>query len=102
MLRNLLDNAERHARSTVRAELARDARGRVTLTVANDGPPIPESELENIFLPFRRLDDARSRDTGGAGLGLAIVREIALHHGGRATAVNDDRGANFVVTFPPG
>jgi signal transduction histidine kinase len=68
MIRNLLDNAERHAQNTVWADVTSDPDGRVTLTVTNDGPPIPDSEHENIFLPFVRLDDARSRDTGGAGL----------------------------------
>lgn len=100
ILRNLLDNADRHARTTVQADVSTNGSGEVTLTVTNDGPPIPDQERENVFLPFTRLDDARSRNAGGAGLGLAIVREIAVRHGGNARAADNRNGATFIVTFP--
>lgn len=99
MLRNLLDNAARHAATMIRADIS-DLPGQIKLTVTNDGPPIPTCEQENIFLPFTRLDDARSRHTGGAGLGLAIVREIAAYHGGTARVADTPSGASFAVTFP--
>jgi two-component system sensor histidine kinase CpxA len=54
----------------------------VTLDVSDCGPGLPENELENIFRPFYRADDARQRDTGGFGVGLAIAnRAVRLHHG---------------------
>ena len=72
-LRNLFDNAERHAATTISVHLVRDEEV-TTLTVANDGPPIPSDRRDAIFEPFTRLDDARSLDSGGSGLGLAIAR----------------------------
>ena len=99
VLRNLLDNAERHAASIIRVSLSGDAAG-TKLSVANDGARIPESERDRIFEPFRRLDEARSLDTGGSGLGLAIARTIMQGFGG--TLVADDRatGAAFTASFP--
>jgi signal transduction histidine kinase len=99
-VRNLLDNAVRHARSRVDVTLA-EHRGRVLLTVANDGDPVPPAERERIFARFARTDAARARDVGGAGLGLAIARAIVVRHGG-TIAVDPDRrdGAGFVVDLP--
>ncbi|QZY18180.1 sensor histidine kinase [Streptomyces decoyicus] len=81
VLGNLLDNAQRHAVSSVRVAVARDGEW-VVLRVEDDGPGVPESERERIFERFVRLDDARTRDDGGAGLGLAIARDVAERHGG--------------------
>jgi signal transduction histidine kinase len=98
LVRNLVDNAERHAASTVRLGL--DVRSaKAILTVADDGAGVPASERERIFERFTRLDEARDRDSGGAGLGLAIVAEVARAHGGSAR-VEGDTGAQFVVTLP--
>ena len=72
----------------------------VTLSVANDGPAIPAAELERIFEPFMRLDEARSLDIGGSGLGLAIARSIMTALGGSIIAVAVDHGAEFRATFP--
>ncbi|MFG2831089.1 sensor histidine kinase [Streptomyces sp. NPDC048434] len=81
VLGNLLDNAQRHAVSSVRVGLVREGEW-VVLRVEDDGPGVPEGERERIFERFVRLDDARARDDGGAGLGLAIARDVAVRHGG--------------------
>ncbi|HLM07200.1 MAG TPA: HAMP domain-containing sensor histidine kinase [Blastococcus sp.] len=97
---NLLDNAVRHARSTVTVHLAEDDGGRAVLTVADDGPGIPAADRERVFDRFTRLDEARSAD-GGAGLGLAIVRDIAQRHGGTLTLETAaPEGARFAFTLP--
>ncbi|MET9671327.1 HAMP domain-containing sensor histidine kinase [Streptomyces sp. NPDC006475] len=100
VLGNLLDNAQRHARTSVSASVTRQGR-QVVLSVADDGDGVPDSERERIFERFVRLDDARSRDEGGAGLGLAIARDVAVRHGGtlepgRAAA----GGALFELRLP--
>jgi len=97
-VRNLLDNAERHAASTVTVGLD-EIDGRVLLTVCDDGDGISPQDRDVIFERFTRLDEARARDTGGAGLGLAIVRDIITRHHG--TVVLDNRAATrFVVELP--
>ena len=101
VVRNLVDNAVRHARETVVVTLA-ETDGNVTLTVADDGPGIPPADHERIFHPFTRLDTSRSRDTGGAGLGLAIVRDIVRAHRGSVTVEDNEPGARFVVRLPRG
>ena len=58
------------------------AEGRLTVTVDDDGPGIPDEEREAVFKPFYRLDDARNIDESGTGLGLPIARDIARNHGG--------------------
>ncbi|MEU7578259.1 HAMP domain-containing sensor histidine kinase [Streptomyces sp. NPDC041068] len=81
VLGNLLNNAQRHARSRVTVTTRGEGAWAV-LEVSDDGSGVPESERERIFERFVRLDDARSRDEGGAGLGLAIARDVAVRHGG--------------------
>ncbi|MDF5753905.1 ATP-binding protein [Spongiactinospora sp. TRM90649] len=81
VLTNLVDNAVRHARSVVTVRLRPEGAAAV-LTVTDDGPGIPEADRERVFDRFTRLDSARSRDEGGAGLGLAIVRETVRAHDG--------------------
>ena len=100
LVRNLADNAARHARSAVAiGVLERD--GQVLLTVDDDGPGVPAAERERIFERFVRLDEARARDAGGSGLGLAIVRAIAEAEGG-SVGVEDSPlgGARFSVVLP--
>jgi signal transduction histidine kinase len=84
LVRNLVDNAGQHAarQVEVRVELTPTE---VVLHVDDDGPGIPAADRERVFERFTRLDESRSRDAGGAGLGLAIAREIAVRHGGSLT-----------------
>ncbi|MEU1017106.1 HAMP domain-containing sensor histidine kinase [Streptomyces sp. NPDC005898] len=81
VLGNLLDNAQRHARSRVTVTTRAEGAWAV-LQVSDDGSGVPPKERERIFERFVRLDDARTRDEGGAGLGLAIARDVAARHGG--------------------
>lgn len=97
---NLLDNAQRHAGTSVAVSVAADGRG-VRVEVRDDGDGVPEEERERIFERFVRLDDARSRDDGGAGLGLAIARDVAARHGGTLTVHRaDGGGAAFLLRLP--
>jgi two-component system, OmpR family, sensor kinase len=89
-LRNLIRNAVEHTRAPdglVRLEVTARPGGVARFVVLDDGPGIDGDELERVFERFHRTDDDRSRKTGGAGLGLAIVRAIARAHGGEARAV---------------
>ena len=96
VVRNLLENATRHASSWVSAELSTDGTDAV-LVVCDDGPGVPPDAWERIFERFTRLDDSRSRGSGGSGLGLAIAREIAESHGGSIVVESSPGGARFVV-----
>ncbi|GLX10431.1 HAMP domain-containing sensor histidine kinase [Microbispora sp. NBRC 16548] len=107
LISNLLGNAQRHAASTVTVTVRREPRrpggppdGTAVLEVADDGPGIPREQREKIFQRFWRLDSARSRDAGGAGLGLPIARQIAENHGGRLTIEDSAAGARFVLRLP--
>ncbi|WP_329381445.1 sensor histidine kinase [Streptomyces sp. NBC_01716] len=100
VLGNLLDNAQRHAAGEVRATVCREG-GQVVLAVCDDGAGVPEAERERIFERFVRLDDARSRDDGGAGLGLAIARDVAHRHGGTLDVGRAGAGgARFELRLP--
>lgn len=100
LLRNLADNAARHARGRIAIGVTTADR-HVFVTVEDDGQGVPAEERERIFERFVRLDDARSRDAGGSGLGLAIAQGIATAEGGTVT-VDESRwgGARFVITLP--
>ncbi|MFD7243313.1 sensor histidine kinase [Streptomyces massasporeus] len=100
VLANLLDNAQRHARSAVTVHVRREG-DRAVVGVADDGDGVPEDDRERIFERFVRLDAARSRDDGGAGLGLAIARDVAVRHGGTLTAGRGPAGgALFELRLP--
>lgn len=100
LVRNLLSNALRHARTSVVLGLVEN-RERVELTVSDDGPGVDAADRDRVFERFVRLDDARTDVEGGTGLGLAIVREIAHDHRGAARVEEaPGGGARFVVTFP--
>jgi signal transduction histidine kinase len=100
VLRNLGDNASRHARERLALSVAeRDAA--VVLAVEDDGSGIPEADRERVFERFVRLDGARARDDGGSGLGLAIVAELVAAHGGTVVAAAGPLGgARVEVTLP--
>jgi signal transduction histidine kinase len=100
VLRNLGENAARHASNRVAISL--EARGGdVVLTVDDDGPGIPESERNRVLQRFVRLDESRSRDEGGSGLGLSIVDEVVRAHGGSVSISQSPLGGSRVqVTLP--
>jgi signal transduction histidine kinase len=97
-VQNLLDNAERHAETTVTITLA-ETDGLARLTVSDDGAGIPEDKRGEVFERFTRLDEARTRDAGGTGLGLAITRDIVERHGG-TIQLADGPITTFVVELP--
>jgi signal transduction histidine kinase len=100
VVRNLVDNACRHARSTVVVSV-RPSAGYAALDVADDGPGVPPDQRARVFERFVRLDDARARADGGAGLGLAIVAEVVAAHGGTVDVVGSPLGgALFRVRLP--
>ena len=73
----------------------------IVITVANQGPCIPPELRERIFEPFFRADTARSRELGGVGLGLALVRAIAEVHGGSVSVEEGPAGGNqFLLRLP--
>ena len=96
---NLLDNAVRHAATTVRLTAAGDGAYQL-ISVRDDGPGIPAADRERVFDRFTRLDDARARDAGGSGLGLAIVRELVRRHHGTVTLGDAGPGLRADVRLP--
>ncbi len=101
ILSNLLDNARRYtpAGGSVTVELGGGG-GRAEVTVTDTGPGIPDDERYRIFERLVRLDAARARDHGGAGLGLPIARALARAHGGDLVCLGHDGGAQFRLTLP--
>ncbi|GAA4597035.1 HAMP domain-containing sensor histidine kinase [Planotetraspora phitsanulokensis] len=105
---NLVDNAQRHAESTIIVTVRREPEsgdqrfpvGVAVLEVVDDGPGIDPDKRELVFQRFIRLDAARSKDAGGAGLGLAIARQIAESGGGTLRIEDSTRGARFVLRLP--
>ncbi|MBP8287760.1 MAG: HAMP domain-containing histidine kinase [Rhodoferax sp.] len=98
-VRNLLENARRHAAGEIRLQLAQ-RKGTVVLRVCDRGPGVPSALQERIFEPFYRLPGATERD-GGVGLGLALVKSITLRHGGRVFCEDHPGGgACFVIELP--
>ncbi len=102
VFRNLLDNAVRHAASTVVVTVHPTADG-VRVDVDNDGPPVPEGDRERVFQRFVRLEPGRAREAGGSGLGLAISAAIVDLHGGTISAGATPEGwCRFSVVLPAG
>ncbi|MEY2416703.1 MAG: hypothetical protein QOH53_2037 [Ilumatobacteraceae bacterium] len=99
MLSNLVDNALRHARRQVTVAVTVGSSS-VEIKVADDGPGIDRADREVVFNPFVRLDGHRDRHQGGAGLGLAIVRQVVLAHHGTIGLRDNAPGALFVVRLP--
>ncbi len=99
-VRNLLDNAVRHASSNVLVS-GNVADGWVQITVDDDGPGVAEADRDRVFERFVRLDDGRARSGGGSGLGLALVSAIAAEHGGTVSCTTSPiGGARFELRFP--
>jgi len=102
MIRNLLDNARRHAEGAERV-VVRGEGSRVTITVLDRGPGVPEADRERIFEPFYRPAGHDEGAHGGVGLGLALVREIARHHGGDASyRPREGGGSEFQASIAAG
>ena len=97
ILKNAVAYSDRDTPIRIRAE---EAEGQVSVFVENQGRTIPPQKLESIFEKFFRLDEARATATGGAGLGLAIAKEIITLHGGTITAQSQNRRTTFRVTLP--
>ncbi len=87
-LRNLLENAVKYGSCAQASMTATDAW--LTIEIRDQGPGIPEAQLEAVFEPFRRIEQSRNRGTGGTGLGLSIARQIVTSHGGTLTLHNAD------------
>ena len=90
-LANLIGNAVIYGGGTAVVSLS-EADARVTITIKDSGPGIPEAEREQVFAPFYRLERSRSRETGGAGLGLSVARTVIRAHGGEITLANRPEG----------
>lgn len=108
VLANLVDNAVRHAYGSVVLAAEATSTAGPTLgayhlvTVTDDGPGIPAADRERVFGRFTRLDDGRARDDGGAGLGLAIVRELVRRAGGSIslTDAEEQQGLRVCLLLP--
>lgn len=100
-IQNLVGNASRYAKSQVMVSFYANA-DTCRVDVSDDGPGIPEEDWSRVFTPFARLDDSRTRSSGGYGLGLSIVRRITYWHGGRALVGRDEAlgGAKFSLVWP--
>ena len=102
MLFNLTENAIRYNRpnESVRASVSGQD-GQIFIRVRDNGNGIPEQYRESIFQPFFRVDKSRSREYGGVGLGLSLVREIALLHGGRVLAEESTENGTVMLVILP-
>ncbi|MEJ6493315.1 MAG: ATP-binding protein [Actinomycetes bacterium] len=101
-LNNLLSNAIKYSPSNTRVGVgARKNDDMIEISVTDQGPGIPETDLNRIFERFYRVDPARSRDTGGTGLGLAIVKHVCANHGGDCVVWSQmGQGSTFTLRFP--
>jgi signal transduction histidine kinase len=100
VLDNLLRNAIRYAKKEV-VVTVKESNGVVNIAVADDGPGVPQANWESLFDPFVRLDKSRDRNSGGIGLGLAIVRRYMEWHNGSVTIADADLGgAKFTLSWP--
>ncbi|MPN56322.1 Sensor protein kinase WalK [bioreactor metagenome] len=98
---NVLRNAVNYSSPGGRVDIeARRSGTWAEVAIRNEGLEIPEQELSNIFQKFYRLDQARSTRTGGAGLGLAIAREIVERHGGTIRAESNGKYTSFLIRLP--
>lgn len=102
VVQNLAGNATRYAKQKIIIGAGVNRRQMAYVTVEDDGDGIPEADREKIFLPFARLDDSRTRASGGYGLGLSIVARIAFWFGGRMEVDTSPSlgGARFTMYWP--
>jgi two-component system sensor histidine kinase CpxA len=98
-IENIIRNAIKYAQHKIQVTIEID-KYTITLSINNDGPLIPNSELLNIFRPFYRLNESRERETGGAGLGLSIAENAMLKHGGKIWADNLGNHVSMHLQFP--
>ncbi|WP_251977293.1 ATP-binding protein [Salinicola avicenniae] len=100
-VQNLVANACRHAERRVQVKIHREPRA-IRIDVEDDGPGVPEKDRIAIFKPFARLDDSRTRRSGGYGLGLSIVQKIMAWHGGNVVVDRSESlgGARFSLLLP--
>jgi signal transduction histidine kinase len=96
---NLLDNAMKYGKSAWVELLTSPAA--IRIVIDDEGPGIPDAELQRVFEPFYRLEQSRSRETGGTGLGLAIAQSIAQAHGGQITLANRPAGGLRAILSLP-
>jgi len=99
---NLVQNATRYCSHAIEVSVELEKKkGLILIHVDDDGPGIPEAERVRIFEPFARLDQSRTRDSGGYGLGLAIVRQIAMLQGGDVVVSESSLGGSrFTLSIP--
>jgi two-component system phosphate regulon sensor histidine kinase PhoR len=102
VLRNLMENASNYSPEGGTIDVTSSRSGDiVTISVADRGPGIPDTDLSRVFERFYRVDRSRARDPGGTGLGLSIVRHLVELHGGTVSAANrEGGGAIFTVSLP--
>lgn len=98
-IENVIRNAIKYANEVIVVEIEINTT-KLILTIKNDGPLIPESELEDIFRPFYRVNEARDRESGGVGLGLSITENAMAMHGGKIWAENIDNQVCMHLQFP--
>jgi two-component system sensor histidine kinase CpxA len=98
-IENIIRNAIKYAQQEINVDIKIETHT-ITLSISNDGPLIPESELSNIFRPFYRLNESRERETGGAGLGLSIAENAMFKHGGKIWADNLGNKVSMHLQFP--
>jgi two-component system sensor histidine kinase CpxA len=100
-MENVLRNALRHTPEHTAVEVSlRRENAAAVLTIRDHGTGVPPDMLEDIFRPFFRTDDDRSRSTGGVGLGLAIARRAIHFHHGEIAAENADPGLRITIRLP--
>lgn len=98
---NLLKNAINYSHENTAIEIdMKETEEKIEITFKNKGDKIPEYKLEKLFEKFYRLDESRTSSTGGAGLGLAITKQIVELHNGTITVKNDDEYIEFLIQFP--
>ncbi|MEP0072246.1 MAG: ATP-binding protein [Marinomonas sp.] len=96
-LQNLILNASKYAASTITVSFSQDLE-RWQIDIEDDGPGIPFEDRDKVFIPFQRLDNSRTRASGGYGLGLAIVQRIAFWHGG-AVLIDESESGGAKFSF---